>query len=269
MTHIADQAYLRNQQYKDASNFNARVELHRRFSTNPYGFARWVFDQLLDLPDRCDVLEIGCGPAYLWAENRERVPEGWTITLADFSPGMIAEARRTTATIPHPFGFEVADMQALPFSDAHFDAVIANHMLYHVPDREQAYAEVRRVLRPGGRFFAATNGERHLREIHELAKRFTIRRWESRSELSFLLENGGAELARWFDQVELRRYEDGLIVPEAEPIVAFMLSMADTIRISAEDRAAIVAAIQQQIDADGPLRITKDSGLFVAVRGAA
>ncbi|MGH2509749.1 MAG: hypothetical protein ACRDHZ_20405 [Ktedonobacteraceae bacterium] len=41
-----DQQYLLNEQYKDGSNFNARVELHRRFSVNMLGWQHWVFDQL-------------------------------------------------------------------------------------------------------------------------------------------------------------------------------------------------------------------------------
>ena len=44
--------------------------------------------------------------------------------------------------------YAVLDLQALPFPEACFDAVIANHMLYHVPDRPRALAEVQRVLKP-------------------------------------------------------------------------------------------------------------------------
>ena len=46
---------------------------------------------------------------------------------------------------------EVADVQDLPFPDASFDAVIANHMLFHVEDRPRALGEIVRVLRPDGR----------------------------------------------------------------------------------------------------------------------
>ena len=48
---IADQTYLRDRQYKDASSLNDRIQLHVRFSTNPYGWMPWVFDQLR-LPER-------------------------------------------------------------------------------------------------------------------------------------------------------------------------------------------------------------------------
>lgn len=267
VSQIADQAYLRSDQYKDATKFNARVDLHKRFSTNKQGWLRWAFEQL-DLPAECTILEIGCGPGYLWQDNAERIPPGWQVTLADFSPGMLAEARSNLAPVGHPFAFEVADAQELPFADASFDAVIANHMLYHVPDRDQAYAEIKRVLRPDGRFFAATNGEAHLREIHALAAKLDVRTaaWGGVSTGTFLLENGGAEIERWFGSVELRRYPDSFIIHEAEPIVAFILSMADTQAFTVEERAALVQAVEAELAAHGPLHVAKDAGLFLAVR---
>ena len=46
------------------------------------------------------------------------------------------------------FAYEIIDAQAIPYGTQRFDIVIANHMLYHVPDRAQAIAEMRRVLKP-------------------------------------------------------------------------------------------------------------------------
>ena len=46
-----------------------------------------------------------------------------------------------------------------------FDAAIASHMLYHVPDRVKALAEIKRVLKPGVTFYAATLGENSMREM--------------------------------------------------------------------------------------------------------
>ncbi len=55
MSNIADQAYLLSQQYQDATNLNARIQIHVRFSTNQYGLLRWLFDQLT-LPPQCSIL---------------------------------------------------------------------------------------------------------------------------------------------------------------------------------------------------------------------
>ena len=69
------------------------------------------------------------------------------------------------------FTFAVLDAQALTYPAGAFDAVIANHMLYHVADKARAFAELRRVLVPGGRLYAATNGTDHMRELRALSRR--------------------------------------------------------------------------------------------------
>jgi len=126
MSKLSDQKYLLTEQYKNASNLNARFQLHERFSTNKYGWHRWVFDQL-HLPPSCRILELGCGPGYLWLKNNDRIPDGWEITLSDFSPGMLQEAQQNLSPSDHPFTFEVIDAQSIPFADESFDAIIANH----------------------------------------------------------------------------------------------------------------------------------------------
>jgi ubiquinone/menaquinone biosynthesis C-methylase UbiE len=259
MSNIADQSYLR-EQYKNAANLNDRIQLHQRFSTNPYDFHMWVFDQL-KLAEDSQVLELGCGPGSLWRPNLARIPSGWQITLTDFSPGMLAEARANLAGAPR-FVFEHADAQALPFADAQFDAVIANHMLYHVPDRAKAFGEIRRVLRPAGRFYAATNGENHLREMYELVQQFdsTIQLW---NRMTFRLEGGAAELAPFFSQVRLYRYESALVVTEAEPLVAFVASTIGA-ELTGARRVAFTQLVEERIAADGAIHITKDTGLFEA-----
>ena len=89
MSNPADPQHLQTDQYRDPKNLQARAEIHRGFSTNPYGWFRWVFDALLKLPANAAILEIGCGPAYLWKDNAARIPPGWDITLSDLSPGMV------------------------------------------------------------------------------------------------------------------------------------------------------------------------------------
>jgi SAM-dependent methyltransferase len=263
---MTDQRYLRAEQYRDAANLRARMTLHERFSVNQYPWQRWVFDRLA-LPAQCRVLELGCGPGKLWLENADRLTRGWMVTLADYSPGMAREARQglreanlAAASAP-AFVYVNLDAQALPFADASYNAIIANHMLYHVPDRVRALAEIRRVLRPGGRFYAATNGEGHLRELDELLTQADLAPL-ARPANHFTLESGGAELAQVFAQVTLDRYDDGLVVTEAAPLVAYL---ASGLRYAAADQARIAATVAQELAArDGALHISKSSGLFTA-----
>ena len=262
MSQRQDQDYLRNVQYKDASNLEARIALHERFSTNRYDYYLWVFDRLkLRAGER--VLEIGCGPATLWARNLHRLPHGLNVTLTDLSLGMVDEAGLNLASTPEPFSYTVADAQALPLPNNSFDVVIANHMLYHVPDKALALSEIQRVLRGGGRFYAATNGQGHMRELDELVSRHEPSVGSPiLPPLDFTLENGAAEIGKWFDSVTLERYKDGLVVTDARALAAYVLSMSRGQRL---DSARLVQWIEQELEERGPIKIGKDVGLFEAM----
>lgn len=262
----SDREWFLRDQYRDASNLNARISLHARFSTNMYGWFRWVYDQL-ELPRECRILELGCGPAGLWVENRDRICEGWEITLSDLSPGMVREARVKLSCSNRRFSFTVADAVDIPFSDRAFDAVVANHMLYHVSDLATALAEIHRVLRPGGRVFASTVGRTHLRELRQLVKRFggSPGLLPGATPISFDLENGREKLLRWFSQCSVCRYQDTLLVAEAEPLVAYVLSTAAAADLC-HRHAELVGFVERELALRGPIRITKDTGLFVGVR---
>jgi ubiquinone/menaquinone biosynthesis C-methylase UbiE len=263
MDSYRDQTYLLNNQYKDATNFGARVDLHRRFRVNPYGFHRWVFDHFV-LDEGSKLLELGCGPGGLWLSNRQRIPPSWQITLTDFSPGMLQEARQRLGD--QRFVYEVADAQALPFADANFDAVIANHMLYHIPDLKCALTEIQRVLKPSGHLYATTIGRQHMRELNELIwKRWPQSSWKGFGASNpFILENGQEKLAPFFAQVVLDTYEDALAVTEAEPLAAYAFSSGLGSLLSTEMRESFIDLIQQELAAQGTLHITKSSGLLVA-----
>jgi SAM-dependent methyltransferase len=255
-------------QYLTASNLNARIALHQRFSTNPYGWLRWVFDQFR-LPFQCRLVELGGGAGDLWVENQSRIPSGLAITVSDDSVGMVSHARQRLSPSDVALTFAVIDAQALPFATASMDAVIANHMLYHVPDQPRALAEIQRVLKPGRRLYASTVGQRHLAEIAELVGRFDARlaSWSGPSVFSFTLENGADLLYPWFHDVALARYEDGLVVTEAAPLVDYILS--GRLQLTPEEENPLRAFVGQELRRNGgALAITKDSGLFEAIRHA-
>ncbi|MBN1992984.1 MAG: methyltransferase domain-containing protein [Anaerolineae bacterium] len=268
MSKISDQTYLLTNQYQNASNLNARMQLHARFSVNQSGWHLWVFDHFrLDPQSR--VLELGCGPGSLWVENLNRIPPGWDITLSDFSEGMLQIAQKDLENSRRRFLFDVIDAQSIPADKQSFDAVIANHMFYHVPDISQALSEIHRVLKPGGRLYASTVGLTHMQELDKLLRKFDPKietLFDGDQPHSFILENGAEILSQWFTDVTLWKYDDALVITEVEPLVAYVMSM---IRFTLDkDRLAeFTNFVAQEMVSAGAIHVTKASGLFEAVKG--
>ncbi len=109
------------------------------------------------------VLDVGCGTGALAIAARDRVGSGGQVCGVDPSPEMVARARAKAATAAKAgadFRFETATVEALPFADATFDAVLSTLMLHHLSEegRRQGIGEIARVLKPGGRFLAVDTG---------------------------------------------------------------------------------------------------------------
>jgi SAM-dependent methyltransferase len=264
MSRYSDQDYLRSKQYKDAAKLNARIALHRRFSTNPQNFYRWIFDHL-HLEARQHILELGCGSGDLWRDNLDRLPAGCQITLTDFSSGMLSQARMNLAQSRSDINFVNLDAQHIPFRTEHFDIVIANFMIYHIPDRSMALSDIHRVLKPEGHLFAATNGEGHLRELRELVQKIAPDSLREHPATAFNLENGTALLSRFFSKVRIHRFEDSLLVTEVQPLVSYIRSMDYSPEIDKRPEQ-VAQLIESRIQEQGALFIHKSPGMFEAIR---
>jgi SAM-dependent methyltransferase len=152
-------------------------------------------------------LEVGCG----WGDFAARVQRDLDadVVAIDISPRMVELAREQGVDA------RVADVQQLPFGDGSFDCVAANWMLYHVPDVGRGLAEIARVLRPGGRLVAATNGLRHLGELWAL-----VGRDRGREPVRFFAETGEELLRRHFDDVERRDTVRQVVFADADAVRA-------------------------------------------------
>jgi len=266
MSRFTDQQFLKTDQYCDSSNLDARVVIHQRFSTNPYGWFKWVFDALLKLPEHAKILELGCGHGLLWKENMGHIPAGWNITLSDLSSGMLDAAWRNLVVSGRAFQFKEIDAQSIPFEDETFDAVLANHMLYHVPDRPKAIAEIKRVLKPGGHLIATTVGENHMKEMMDWLRQVHISKvWESFAN-PFTLENGLDQLKPYFSQIVLSHYEDNLLVTEVEPIIAYLRSSIRASELSEDELINLQHDLEKELKENSGIFISKDSGLFEAAK---
>lgn len=106
------------------------------------------------------VLDVGCGTGALALAAQRRVGATGSVCGVDPSPEMIARARRKATKAGADVRFETAAVEALPFPDATFDAVLSSLMLHHLTEegRRQGVNQIARVLRPEGKFLAVDLG---------------------------------------------------------------------------------------------------------------
>ncbi|MDO4473048.1 MAG: methyltransferase domain-containing protein [Eubacteriales bacterium] len=253
-------------QYQDASNISARIHLHSLYSKNKQGWFPWIFEKM-KVHSGMRILEIGCGDGELWVENMQLLPDDLDVVLSDISDGMVRDARRKIGHMDERFRYRVFDCKEIPFEDGSFDLVIANHMLFYCEDIGQVCEEVRRVLRPGGRFLCGTYGQEHMKEISHLVQKFDERITLSAEKLyeSFGKENGKEILEPFFDSVEWIQFEDELVVMDFEPLISYVLSCHGNQGQYIPDRYSEFRAYVKRLTKNG-FHITKDAGVFIAVK---
>ena len=102
------------------------------------------------------VLDVGCGTGTLAVAAKRRVSASGAVYAIDASPEMIERAKRKSVKAGMDVVFQTAVVEALPFPDASFDAVLSTLRLHHLPRpaREQCAREMHRVLKPRGRVLA-------------------------------------------------------------------------------------------------------------------
>lgn len=253
-------------QYQDASNISARINLHSLYSQNPQTWFSWIYEQL-NLKPGMKVLEIGCGDGALWTEAMKKLPQKIKVTLSDISEGMLRDARRAIGQEDKRFLFKVCDCQEIPYEDESFDLVVANHVLFYCDDISKVCSEVNRVLRKGGRFICSAYGSRHMQEVSRLVQDFDSRIVLSAEKLyeKFGKENGKEILAPFFSEIQWKAYEDSLIVLEPEPLISYVLSCHGNQGQYIIDKYKEFQSYVRKKTRDG-FYITKEAGMFVAAK---
>jgi ubiquinone/menaquinone biosynthesis C-methylase UbiE len=121
-----------------------------------------------------DALEIGSGTGYFSLNLMQQGLIG-RLTATDISPGMLAQLACTAEDL----GLDdvttvVSEAETLPFDDESFDLVLGHAVLHHIPDLDRAFAEFKRVLRPGGSIVFAGDPSRYGDRLAALPKRTGI-----------------------------------------------------------------------------------------------
>jgi len=239
-------------QYADDRNLRARQRLWR-YQSPYFDIVGWVLD-LARLSPGMRVLDVGCGNG----EYLHRLRDYQVRAVGcDLSMGMLRAAS-------HP-ALVNADAAALPLADGVVDVVLAIHMLYHVPDRDSAVRELRRVLAAGGICIAVTNGGQHTRSLRALVERAVRDQtpgWRMRAAThAFSAENAPAQLGTAFDSVTCVRPASNapVVIRDAALAAGYVASLADHY----QDEVArpwddVVEAVRQQVQA-----VIDDRGAFV------
>lgn len=248
---IADRQVVRGQ-YASSARLETRISIHEKYSRNKQPFGEWITGHY-HLQSSEQVLELGCGTGSMWANVT--LPEGCHVTLTDLSPGMLDAARANTAHLGAAYA--VCDAMALPYGDAAFDVVIANMMLYHVPDIAQALREIRRVLKPDGRFYAATFGEHGVVECV-----LDMLRLPCTANHRFTLQNGREQLSACFSHIERHDRADALDVTDLDDLIAYLRSLAGMTALADVPDSTLRAAFVRRMR-DGVLTLPKEYGLFI------
>jgi SAM-dependent methyltransferase len=177
---------------------------------------------------------------------------------------MVREAQATLSVISD-FSFVVTDVQAISLASSSVDVVIANQMLSHVSDVEHALEEIWRVLGPRGRLCAGTSGRNHMREVIDLLRRFDPNVSWGADETRFEFETAPSYLRPRFQDIELERFDNTLLVTEPAPLVDYVYSMSPPLVPAASRKTEFYNFVVRELEQQGPIRITRDMGIVAAV----
>ena len=249
------------EQYKNAKNLNDRISLHEKYSTNSQGWFNWLFEKI-DFSKVNRLLELGCGNGKLWQENTIDL-RNREIFLSDISEGMVEEVRNKLGS---DFNCIVADAEKIPFKDAYFDSIIANHVLFYLNDLNQGLKEISRVLKTNGMLYCSTYGSKHMKEITDIVQSFDSRINLSNHSLYdvFGLENGEDILKKYFTSVQRMDYQDSLEITESKPLIDYIMSChGNQNEILGPRLNEFKEYIEELLQKDGKIVVTKQAGLFV------
>lgn len=245
-------------QYQTSVNLSTRISIHDRYSTNKEPFGQWISSHY-EISPGFRILELGCGTGEMWKGKFDFLPPDSQLILSDFSAGMLETAKEKLGNHPQ-VDYQRIDIQSIPFPDATFNMVIANMMLYHVPDLHKALSEVRRVLKPDGKFYCATYGEHGIMEfVNDTLQEYGIRGEIGRT---FTLQSGAVSLTQHFADVSMYTREDGLAITCIDDFVDYVLSLSSLTGITEISREKLHEAFEVKT-LDGILYVPKEYGMFI------
>ncbi|MBN2440861.1 MAG: methyltransferase domain-containing protein [Spirochaetales bacterium] len=261
---------LKNEQYKNSKNFDARILIHSKYGTNKTPWPIWLF-HLYNFKNNAKIIEFGCGNGLIWKVNSFRINPHWNIILSDFSQGMIESAKQFIGPVAG-ITYQIIDLSEYRVNDVTYTNVIANHMLYHLHNREAAIEKIYRMLEIDGEFYCSTIGMENMKEMKQLIAEYTGNEnyLQVLGDISnrFSLENGEEQISTYFKNVKKIEFEDALEITDSADLVNYVFSCNNLkpgiIVLPEEQREDFKKFIDKKMLETGKIHITKSSGTFIA-----
>jgi len=150
--------------------------------------------------------------------------------------------------------------QNIPFEDHSFDIVIANMMLYHVPNILLGLKEVKRVMKDKATFYCATYGNHGI--IEYLSLLLSECGIVDDINKNFTLQNGKSILENVFGNVTKKEYEDSLAVTDIDDMVEYIYSLTNMTSLSQVPKEQVKSILLKNTK-DGILNVPKEYGMFI------
>lgn len=265
-----DRDNLTKKAYDTDESYKTRTRIHDLYSIPKVDFVDWVLARY-DWHGNEHILDLGSGPGLYFEQVRARLPRG-RLVGADLSIGMARKAKKAgDADL-----VVNADAQDLPFKKRTFDVILANHMLFHVPDIDQALHEIHRLLKPTGSLIASTNSRDTMPELEQLI-RYSYSLLGARNvdidarPYHFYLEDGTMHLSRHFFAVARHDLSTAFVFPSAQPAIDYVNStraLRESLLppgIHWDDFISVLGnQIQRRINHFGEWVVNKLSGVLIA-----
>lgn len=266
MNRTYDKSVLPKAHYKT----DEKLVLRKKY--NSFAVPRTNLDELLIKKIRaCGakcVLDVGCGNGDFLIELRKSGFDGELMGL-DISPGIQKPGIKQNEKEKLGIKFMVGDAEQLPFEDNTFDAIIAKHMLYHLPTPQKGADEIYRCLKKGGLVIITLNSTRNTPLLHE-CEHFICNKYALKSEHGQDIVNMETiqDYLTKFTNIH-KEYKEGKInKPDLFPAV--FESFRDNYEPQPNDAlwakimADVNAFVKDKIMATGAFIETRSNGLVIA-----
>lgn len=254
-----DKKYLTEVQYAGMGNYKNRKS---------DALLQWYADQYngsYDLSRYDDILELGCGDGTFWkyvADGREFTPH---VVITDLAEKMLDDCKANLTDVALNAGYQVADMDVLPFGPGSFNAVVAHKVIYHSEDPAKAIAGIVKVLKPDGLFGLSVLNSGVYKSVWTLANSIEERIPDASLSSRFSDVEADAVLPGYFPAVETRTYVGCKTFANSDAVVELVKTnpIVQPLKLSNNFFSLFKEKVDEEIEKHGTFDTEYNSNLYL------